>query len=1120
MTETSSSPTASTLLRVVVSAVTEAAGREIPLAAGETTLGRSEGNDVVVPDAAMSGRHARITVSESGEVTLFDNNSSNGTIVGGERVEQAALESGQQFTLGKTVFELQVVLPEKEAPPPPPPDPSFERTVQVKDFAELVAQFERPQALQEMGEEVQITANAPFLISDATSVWTVESGVVDVFTVKVEQGKPTGARSHFLSIDEGSAFFGLDADSLDLDSGFLAVGKAGSELRRLPVDRMQLFAPVPEHRDRITKIVQRWVSALSKRLTSDLPSIPDAAITLFAGETTELREEVVIASGNEVVWIEMPPARFLFDGMASLSYDAEGMYFPLAPGSWLELLAAGDTISVEPKSTADVIHDPRLWAGLELFHRVLMECELLNKRLSIVDEFNRLQKKAGNVEEAREAGVGAIEAVLGGTQMFRRPSFGADTGPVFAACALVAEMQDIEVVRPTADLDEMSFEETVNQVAMSSRFRTRRVALVDDWYNFDQGPLLGQIEESEEPVALLPTGPKTYEVVYPQTGDRVKLTPALADELAPFATSFYRRFPDGTIGPRELIRFGMHGLKREFREVLAMGIITGLISTATPAITGKVFDSAIPQADRDLLLQLAGGLFIAALANAAFKITQNVAMMRVQSKMDYSAQAGIWDRMLDLPATFFKRYTAGDLADRAAAVGKIRAIVAGTGVAAILGAFASSFNAVQMLFYSFPLAGVAIALTFVYVGVTTFCNFLKLRLQRQEMMKRGRITGLVLQLITGVAKLRVSGTENHAFRVWATQFADMRRVAFAVGRIDNIMPVWNAGFPVLSSMAIFFTMVTLKKGAAESGVPFELTTGDFLAFNAAYGIFLGAMQALGDASVSLLEIIPVYERLDPILKEEPELDGSKAAPTKLRGSIQLSHISFRYTPDGPLILDDLSLEIEPGDFVAFVGGSGSGKSTLMKVMLGFETPEMGGVYYDGQDLATLDVRQVRQQLGVVLQESRLLPAEIYRNIVGSSSRTLAEAWDAATKAGLADDIKKMPMGMHTYVSEGGGGFSGGQKQRLMIARALVHQPKILYLDEATSALDNKTQAQVTESMDRLQATRIVIAHRLSTIAQANKICYLEKGKIVEMGTYDELVAQDGYFAELARQQES
>src|SRR5690606_3681791 len=315
---------------------------------------------------------------------------------------------------------------------------------------------------------------------------------------------------------------------------------------------------------------------------------------------------------------------------------------------------------------------------------------------------------------------------------------------------------------------------------------------------------------------------------------------------------------------------------------------------------------------------------------------------------------------------------------------------------------------------------------------------------------------------------------------------------------------------------IFYTLLSIQQSG--DGGDAGLTTGEFIAFNAAYGLFLAAMQALGDASLNLLRVVPIYERFKPILEAKPEVDSTKAFPGKLEGTIELSRVSFRYDSDGPWIIRDVSLKINPGEFVAFVGSSGGGKSTLMRLMLGFETPTTGTVLYDGQDLSSLDIRMVRQQLGVVLQASRVMPTEIYRNIVGVSSRTLEEAWEAAEKAGLAEDIRAMPMGMHTYVSEGGGTLSGGQRQRLMIARAIVNKPKIIFLDEATSALDNRAQAIVTESMDRMDATRIVIAHRLSTIVNADRIYYLHGGQIAESGTYEELMQKDGLFAQLARRQ--
>jgi NHLM bacteriocin system ABC transporter ATP-binding protein len=1125
----SSRPTeaATVKVRVVTSAVAELVGRELELGDGPAVIGRADDCDFPVADPSMSRRHAR--VEAAGEVLrLTDNGSANGVFVGGTRVPEAELGSGARFTLGQTEFEVVV-----ELPPPPEPvaaapvaaapvDPGatmmMDRTMSISDIQDIVREFARPKSLEEEGEQLVTAANKPFVISNPEDVYLVESGKVEIFTVQLDAGRPVGARTHFVTVEAGQAFFGMDTDRYGMGSGFLAVGKAGSELRKYSSARLMRLASVAEHGARIAKLVATWVEALSQRLVKDLP-LPTVDVLLEIGAEAEIPADKKAACSKGLGWIEMPAAQFLFDGMGSLSYEVEGVLFPLGPGSWVELLAGAESMKVTPRPTAQAIGDPRLWAGLDVFQRILCECEFLNKRLATVDEYNRLQDKAVQVEAAKEAAYNAIGSVLGGTGIWERPALaGADIEPIFRACELLGRSLGI-TFRNHPDAREIrTFEESILAIGLASRVRTRRVALVDDWWVLDQGPLLGQVEESQTPVALLPTSATSYEAIEPATGARRKVDAEYVKGLAPFAYTFYRSFSDGIVSAREVIQFSLSGLGGEFRMVALMGVGLGILGTLPPMITGKVFDQAIPQAERGMLFQFSLGLLLVAITQAAFKITQAIAMIRVQGKMDYSAQAAVWDRLMDLPQTFFRKFSAGDLADRAGGIDQIRAIVAGAGISALLGTFASIFNVFQMTTYSMKLAAIAIGLTLLYVASTTTANYVQLRYQREQQKLRGRIMGLVLQLITGVAKLRVCGAENHAFRTWATSFAEQRKVEFAIGRVKNVMAVFNAGFPVLSSMVLFTTMVALKADAAKSGESFEMSTGDFLAFTAAYGVFMAAMQALGDASLSMLKIVPVWERLKPILETLPEVDATKAYPGKLTGAIEISHLSFRYSEDGPWILRDISLSIKPGEFVALVGGSGSGKSTLMRIMLGFEKPEMGSVYYDRQDLGTLDLRMVRQQLGVVLQESRLLPADIFRNIVGSSSRTVAEAWDAAEKAGLADDVRAMPMQMHTVISEGGGAFSGGQKQRLMIARAIVHKPKILYLDEATSALDNKTQAIVTESMDKLAATRVVIAHRLSTIVNADRICYLEKGQLMESGTFQELMEKDGLFAQLAKRQ--
>ena len=353
--------------------------------------------------------------------------------------------------------------------------------------------------------------------------------------------------------------------------------------------------------------------------------------------------------------------------------------------------------------------------------------------------------------------------------------------------------------------------------------------------------------------------------------------------------------------------------------------------------------------------------------------------------------------------------------------------------------------------------------------------------------------------------------EKRAFNNWARDFSRVRDVTYRKENLGNKMEVFNSTVNIIATGIIFFAMIKLK------GV--NLGAGKFIAFNSAFSSFLGAMLEISGVILQLNIIKPLYEKTRPILEALPEFDQDKVDPGEIEGNIEVSHVNFRYQPDGPLILNDVVLEIEKGDYVGIVGPSGSGKSTLFRLLLGFEKPEAGQIYYDQQDLDNVDIRAIRRQLGVVLQSGQLMYGSIYDNIVAANpGLNINDAWAAARMAGMEDDIKSMPMGMHTMVSEAGNTLSGGQKQRLLIARAIISKPKIIYFDEATSALDNKTQKIVSESLDGLGATRVVIAHRLSTIANCNKIVVMDRGRIVEYGSYQELYEKGGLFTELVQRQ--
>jgi ATP-binding cassette subfamily C protein len=542
---------------------------------------------------------------------------------------------------------------------------------------------------------------------------------------------------------------------------------------------------------------------------------------------------------------------------------------------------------------------------------------------------------------------------------------------------------------------------------------------------------------------------------------------------------------------------------------LLVGLAGGLLGMAIPLATGVLLGAVIPTGQSALLVELAAGLLVAALATALFSLIGALAVLRLSAGLG-ATEAALFDRMLDLPLPFFRDYTAGDLAQRMLGLEVLREILTSSATSILLAAVFSVSGLAVLFAFDRGLALAACGLVLVLMLALGTAGILQIRWQRVLGQLAGSVAGTTLQLVNGVAKLRVAGAQTRAFAVWADTFSEQRRVAYQARRVDDHLATFTAAFPVVASLVLFGIV------ALELQNPPSLAA--FLAFNVAFGQVVGALLALADVVPSLSRVVPTYERARPVLQAQLENRTGQSEPGELSGDIAIDRASFRYTPGGPLVLDDISLRFRPGEFVAVVGPSGSGKSTLLRLLLGFEAPESGGIFYDGTDLATLDLRAVRREVGSVLQTGRLTTGDIFSNIVGASMLSLDDAWEAARVAQLAADIEAMPMGMYTPIGEGGSMLSGGQRQRLLIARAVVRRPRIIFFDEATSALDNRTQELVSRSLQELAATRVIVAHRLSTIINADRIYVLNHGRIVESGSYRELIQQRGVFADLARRQ--
>jgi ATP-binding cassette subfamily C protein len=684
----------------------------------------------------------------------------------------------------------------------------------------------------------------------------------------------------------------------------------------------------------------------------------------------------------------------------------------------------------------------------------------------------------------------------------------AGANPLYSACAIVLRAAGIAMHGQGGLLTADDASGWLDKFCRRNRLAQRQVDLgAAGWWRKDLGPLLC-FRADGTPVALVPdeTG---YLLTDPATGSRCRVNHRVAAGLSRQGRMFFSSLPEKKLGFRDLLRFSLAGSQRDYRRLIAFGLAGGALGMVSPFVTGLLVDWVLPSANRGELAQLVLMLALTAAGVAAFAFSRGLAANRIRTRLGNNLQAAVIDRLLSLPAPFFRELEAGDLAQRAMAIDSILRKVGGSAESAVFGWIFGLFSLFYLLFLDLGLGLLAAVMVGLKLIWTLALNYRALLLQRHGARLSGEMASRVLQMLNGIAKLRAQGAENRAFAIWATLFSRQKSLDVRVRRVGITLATIDGAYGVACSMAMFAAVAFLTP---------DMRPGEFISFSAAFGQFIGATMALSAALTGMLAIIPLYERAVPILETAPESADGAQAPGVLSGAIDVSGVSFRYGADGPDVLDRLSLNIRAGEFVALVGPSGCGKSTLCRLLLGFEQPQSGAIYFDGQDLAGLDRAAVRRQVGVVLQHGQLMAGDIFSNVVGASRLSMDDAWEAVKLAGMEDDVRNMPMGMHTVIPEGSSTISGGQKQRLMLARAIVRKPRVLLFDEATSALDNTTQAIVTNSIATLNATRIVVAHRLSTVIGADRIFFIEQGRVVETGTYEQLMQLNGRFTALAERQ--
>ncbi len=638
----------------------------------------------------------------------------------------------------------------------------------------------------------------------------------------------------------------------------------------------------------------------------------------------------------------------------------------------------------------------------------------------------------------------------------------------------------------------------------------RSCSLTPDWHKDAGNPMLGFRKDNGKAIAFLPRNLFGYDYYDPDQKKRIRVTSANAGLFSEAGIVFYRPLPMRPMDLKDLMKFILEAHTMGDRVLFFAALFAGTaVQIVLPKISKLMFGNVISLGRMEILTAMSVFLICVSVSSVFFSSLRTLCLNRINNRVGTAFESAMVMRILSLSGKFFRDNDPGSLNSRMYNVKPLCTYIDNLIYSSVFVTLFSFVYIVQLHQYAPAAAVPAVIILLMQTGVYIIGSILTTSINEKQLELGAKENSVAYSCVDGVRKIKLAGAERRMFAVWADPFVKWQRSLYNIPWYVTLLPVFINFLSLTGTMMIYAASIN-------SGV----SVSSYYAFNTAYGLVCGAVASLSTLTTSLSKVRPLYKLLTPVFQADPEVSKARKMITGISGNVEVDNVSFRYNSHMPYVLDHLSLSIKAGEYVAIVGKTGCGKSTLMRLLLGFESPESGTIRYDGMDLETVDLHSLRRSIGVVLQDGKLFQGDIYSNIVISAPwLSEEEAWEAADLAGLGDDIRAMPMGMHTMITANGGGVSGGQRQRIMIARAIASRPKLLMFDEATSALDNVTQRIVSDSLDSLTCTRIVIAHRLSTIRQCDRIIMLSGGRIIEDGSYDELVAKDGEFADMVRRQQ-
>ncbi len=948
------------------------------------------------------------------------------------------------------------------------------------------------------GNKCPAAANQPISLWESDHIWYVEAGAIDVLGAEFESGQMTSTYKHFVRLEVGQLAFSVDEPGHAMN--LVAKGLQGTRLRRLTkeclLDALANSDNSIAIRSELNRQVDFWIECMSAAVSRDMEGIPATELRLHPGPMTG---KGVASPGHGVVWLATSGMEVGFLDLADT--DGHGLV-PVSRDTWVRLPREE---AFDCRTTSELDGKCLLEEALPGFHKIAFDAESLNRRLLLVDEAN-LQIAQATKRRAEKARARTdLEA------LYNSGLRSADDESAMARALLMIGRQEGFGVQMPVIPD--GKEPSLADYCEVSAIRKRRVRLSTSkrWWLGDSGAMLAIRQDDGQPLVLLPGRTGRYRVVDPTTGES---TPANSRTAALFREIHYlypRLTGNGSSGLKELFQTGSCGVAGDVTVLVLAGIATGTLALTPAFAVNRLVGAVAPGGNAILTLQLAAILIGIGALVALLHILRGTALMRVEGRVAARLGALIWDRLLRLNPGFFRGYTAGELTARSMVFQDVRDQVAGVTADGVLSTLFLLPAFGLLFFYDAWLGWIALLLSVAMIGVIVVFCILQIGPQRQYLETMRRLAGDTQQFLNGISKLRTTGAEDSAFAAWARQYHGHKQAEIRLSILGEHLAAFGAAVPALAS-AVLFSIVAIRG----DGV---VDTADFLAVFTAVMVLCMAVIMLGNAARAIAFVKPACDQVLPILASPTSTRKADRVPPVLSGRILLDQVSHAYIAGGPKVLDGVSIRVKTGEFVAIVGESGAGKTTLFRLLLGLEKPDSGAVYYDGRDLSQLDFSVVRKQMGVVMQNSSLRPGSVLDNIIGTNSDlTEDDAWRALEQVGVADEIRAMPMGLYTSVGENSVNFSGGQSQRIRMAAALVYRPRVIFLDEPTSWLDTRSQALAMKGIEDSTSTRIVIAHRLSTIRRANRIHVLHRGRLVQTGSYDELLTAEGQFRDLALRQ--